>query len=198
MLKQDVAALFNSLIRHGLKPPCAMQDKASRETLVNEFYEKYQSLNEGEEHELVQKFPLLGHWPTFADVDDIIANYRRELLAKQFGCKRQGATKRNQETEAALGHKPPLGEDWVMSMARKTAKRYFPEASLEFITENKLVLSGQCEKDFICDTCYGKPLHECRTGGHRTFLTVDPYSGLCVECVDCEKCGKVIVPDKEE
>ena len=198
MLKQDVATLFNSLVRGGIKPPCNIQDKTERESLVRDFFEKYQSLTDAEVHELVEKVPLLGHWPTFDNVDEIIAGYRRDQMLKQFGGKRQGAAKRDQECEGALGRKLHLGGSWLDELAKKAAKRHFPEASKEFIYENRIVLAAQCESDYICDTCYGKSIHECRTGGHQQFLKVDPYSGICIECVDCEQCSKVLIPVKDD
>ena len=198
MLKQEVATLFNTLVRHGVKPPCDIHDKAAREGLVGEFFEKYQNLKDAEVHELVERVPLLGRWPTFADVDDIIASYRRDQIAKQFSGKRQGAAKRDQEVEAALGHKPPLGETWTLAMAKKTAKRHFPDADKAFVEENQALLAAQCEKDYICDTCYGTSIHECKTGGHQPFLMIEPHSGVLLDCVDCERCSKVIIPVKDD
>ena len=201
MLKKDIASFLNALFRHGIKPPCDMQDKEAKQSLVDEYFDKLQSLTDEEFHKIVEKAPLIPHWPTIAELEELVADHRRENMSQQFGGKRQGAIKRDQECEAALGHKLPLGASWLDELAKKAAKRWCPEASKEFVFENRLVLAAQCEKDYICDSCYGKTLHECKTGGHQAFLKVDPYSGLCIECVDCEQCSKVIIPasdDKEE
>ena len=194
MLKKDIATLFNSLLRHGVKPPCDMKDKAAQQKLIDEYFEKLQTLADAEFQMVVEKAPLVPHWPTVSELEEIVSNYRRGQMAKQFGGKRQGASKRDEECEGALGHPMHLGGSWLDELAKKAAKRHFPEASKEFIHENRIVLAAQCESDYICDTCYGKNIHECRTGGHQQFLKVDPYSGICIECVDCEQCSKVLIP----
>ena len=198
MLRKDVVGLFNSLVRHGVKPPCDMQDKEAQQKLISEYFDRLQHLSDAEFHEVMERAPLVPHWPSLDDLNEIVTNYRREELAKQFGSKRKGAVKRDQECIGALGHMPPLGETWVQAMAKKAAKRHFPEASKEFVEENKVLLSAHCEWDYMCDTCYGKSGHECKTGGHRPFMMIEPNSGVLLDCVDCELCGKVLIAPKEE
>ncbi len=198
MLRKDVVGLFNSLIRHGVKPPCDMQDKEAQQKLISEYFDKLQYLSDAEFREVMERAPLVPHWPTLDDLNEIVTNYRRDELAKQFGSKRKGAVKRDQECIGALGHMPPLGETWVQAMAKKAAKRHFPEASKEFVEENKVLLAAHCEWDYMCDTCYGKSVHECKTGGHRPFMMIEPNSGVLLDCVDCELCGKVLIAPKEE
>ena len=195
MLKKDIAGLFNSLMRYGVKPPCDTRDKEAQHKLVNDYFEKLQYISDAEFREVMERAPQIPHWPSIAELEEIVQNYRRVQIENQpYDQKR----KREKELLAILGHLPPLGESWVDAMAKKAAKRHFPDASKEFVKEYKISLSTQCMQDYVCDTCYGKSIHECVTGGHQPFLMIEPTSGLLYECVDCEQCSKVIIPTSDE
>lgn len=199
----EVDALFMLLQTAGLKPPCNIDNPEERKKLANEFYERYKNLDGKAVYYLADKMTQLPRWATYEDVDKLLEEFRVKSNAERqyANSKEARVIARNNFLMKCLGRPIGLNENWLMAMAEKSAKKYFPDADKDLVNLNKQVLAQQCENDYICLGCTGKSVRECPTGGRRPFLQIDPDSGLMNESVDWELCDKVvrlIVEDDEE
>lgn len=190
MKREEVVELFKYWRSAGLKPPASTAEQA--EAMLDTFFEQYKNVNSEELAMVREKLAHGQYWPKFGEVDEVLAAVRR---AKSGNAKYTpgpaGVEKRNKECREILGGVPGA-EGFTQAMAAKCARKFFPDASNEFISENKLLLATQLEQDFHCAACRGMSYKECPNGGYRPFLKVDSKTGLCVPYVDATPCRKVM------
>lgn len=196
MTRDDVIKLFQAWRSAGLKPPVSTPEQGNQ--MIDAFYNQYRHLKPEEVVLLSSRLSRLKYWPRFYDVDEALSEIynKQQSERKKFQTPEESRLSRNLFIEKVLGGRPQPGETWVDAMAKKFAKHHYPECTECFISENKMTMATQLEADFICHNCKGLSVHECLTGGHRPFLRVDKYTGICVEFVDCDFCDKVILPLK--
>lgn len=190
MNRKDVISLFTAWKASGLRPPAASTPEQANQ-MIDAFYGQYKNVTTEEYTALKNKLSHLKYWPRFSDVDEVLAECRREKNGvPSYTGGLFGKEKRNKECEKILNG-VPADKAWVMALAKKCARKFFPDAQEDFILENKLVLATQAELDFKCATCYGLTRKECPFGGHEPYLRVEPETGLCIQYVDSADCGKV-------
>lgn len=194
MTKDEVINLFRLLRAAGLQPPCDMHNEEEQRKLVDTFHERYKHLDGKAVNFLADKLPQLPRWARYYDVDELLREYQRKQRAKQqYETSKDGRiTARNNFLMRCLGRPIGIGENWLMAMAERTAKKHFPDATNELVDMNKQVLASQCEKDYICNTCNGKDVKECPFAGHTPLLKIDYDCGLISEAMNVDFCGKVI------
>lgn len=190
MEREDVVELFSKLRSAGLFPPSGNNAKQAN-AMIDNFLANYKGVTAQELEQLTTKLLRMPHWPRYFDIDDILTEIRK---LDKVRITVQQKSRKSDLGRMALGRDLLPNESWTMALAQKCAKRHFKDASPEWVEMNKLELSTQCRFDFICDTCMGKNMQECSTGGHKPFLKVDKDSGLVVPYVDCNKCQKVLIP----
>lgn len=82
MEKQDVIGLFNYWKSAGLKPPASASSLEGQEAMIKSFLDQYRDLDRGAVDYLRNNLCRLQYWPRFYDVDDALANYRKERAAE--------------------------------------------------------------------------------------------------------------------
>lgn len=191
MNREDVVKLFTAWKAAGLRPPAASTPEQAKQ-MIEAFLGQYKNISADELEALKNKLSHANYWPRFSDVDEVLAECRREITSTpkyNFGL--YGKAKREKECEIILGRSLADGESWTMALAEKCAGRLFPDADGQFVEANRLILAVQQEFDFKCAVCAGLNHKECPFGGHEPYLRIDPETGLCVQYVDSQKCRKV-------
>lgn len=190
MTREDVITLFATWKNAGLRPPNAATP-AQANAMVDAFYGQYKNITAEELQALKSKLSHANYWPRFVDVDEVLAECRKGKNSNpSYSGGLYGKAKRDKGCEVVLGRPLADGESWTMALAKKCAARLFVDADMKFIEQNKLVLTTQQELDYNCATCHGLSVKECPLGCHEPYLKVDPESGLCVQYVDSDSCGK--------
>ena len=190
MNRDKVIDLFATWKAAGLKPPAAATPKQA-DAMIDTFMLQYKHITEQEFEALKAKLCHANYWPRFADIDEVLAECRKGKNSNpSYTGGLYGKAKRDKECEVVLGRPLADGESWTMALAKKCAARLFVDADMEFIERNKLVLATQQELDYNCATCHGLSIKECPLGCHVPYLRVEPDTGLCVQYVDTDSCGK--------
>ena len=190
MTREDVIALFVAWKNAGLRPPNAANPTQAN-AMVDAFYGQYKNITAEELQALKNKLSHANYWPKFVDVDEVLAECRKGKNSNpSYSGGLYGKAKRDKECETVLGRPLADGENWTMALAKKSAARLFVDADMGFIEQNKFVLATQQEFDYNCAVCCGLSVKECPFGCHEPYLKVEPESGLCVQLVNSEFCGK--------
>lgn len=190
MTREDVIELFSAWKNAGLRPPNAATS-AQANAMIDAFHGQYKNVTAEELQALKSKLSHANYWPKFVDVDEVLAECRKGKNSNpSYTGGLYGKAKRDKECEVVLGRPLADGESWTMALAKKCAARLFVDADMEFIERNKLVLATQQELDYNCATCHGLSIKECPLGCHVPYLRVEPDTGLCVQYVDTDSCGK--------
>lgn len=82
MERQDVIDLFGYWKSAGLKPPVSATSVEGQEAMVKSFLEQYRDVDKAAAVYLRNNLCRLQYWPRFYDVDEALANFRRERAAE--------------------------------------------------------------------------------------------------------------------
>lgn len=196
MEKEDVIKLFKAWRSAGLRPPVKENQPEMGQQMIDAFYGQYKNLTAAEVQMLSEYLSRLEWWPRFYDVDNALAEMHRADRGSKANKRltaEEAKAARDNYVKAVLKGTPRPSETWVKAMAKKFAKQNYPECTEQFIADNELSMAAQMERDYECAMCNGKNANECPTGGHRPFLRIDKYTGLCVQHVDYDQCPKLLV-----
>ena len=197
MTRDDVINLFKSWRGAGLRPPMDKNSVEQANNMVDAFLKQYSALTHDEVQMLSVKLARLQFWPRFYDVDEALADYRTQKstqVKSSAGTESlEGRAKRNEEVRVMLG----LAEDhervnYVELMAERYAAKHYPEASAEFVFNNRLNLAAMFEAEWECDNCAGKMSKDCKYGCHTPYIHVDKYTGYAEMLSDSMKCDRHI------